>query len=277
MHISWDDLQTIEALVRTGTVVAAARELGLRHTSVSRRVDALEKALAAPLFLRGARLRPTPLAQRVAARARRMAHEARGIDALLADERRDRARELSITTNDVLASFLFSALARAQLEQAVRVLVSDVEHELSPGVTDLALRPGAQPTGALRGWRLGRLRVGVYRAHRGRDAWIHPAPSLRERASMRWWKSVPARAAGALECDSVLAMRDACVAGLGRAALPAALALRDARLELVEELQDGPPLWLLASATRRSDASLQATAARLVSALRAEPEAFRLP
>lgn len=274
MHLRWDDLQTVEALVRTGTVLAAARELDLRHTSVSRRVDALERSLGAPLFLRGARLKPTPLALRIAEKASLMAREASRIDALLEDERRGRAQELSITTNDVLASLLFSALAKAELGRSVSVHVTDVERDLAPGVTDLALRPGSQPSGSLRGWKLGRLLVGVYRARRARDAWIHPAPGLRERASMKWWRVVPPRPAGGLECDSLLAMRDACVAGLGRAVLPAALARRDARLELVETLDDGPPLWLLASATRRSDAALQATASRLMTALRAEPGVF---
>lgn len=274
MHLRWDDLQTVEALVRTGTVLAAARELDLRHTSVSRRVDALERLLGAPLFLRGARLKPTPLALRIAEKAARMATEATQIDALLEHEKRGRAQELSITTNDVLASLLFSALARTDLGRSVSVHVTDAERELAPGVTDLALRPGSQPQGSLRGWRLGRLLIGVYRARRAGDTWIHPAPALRERASMKWWRAVPPRPVGGLECDSLLAMRDACVAGLGRAVLPAVLARKDARLELVEELEDGPPLWLLASATRRSDEALQATASQLMAALRAETGVF---
>ena len=45
MHITWDDLQTVEALVRAGSVVGAARELSLRHSSISRRVDVLERSL----------------------------------------------------------------------------------------------------------------------------------------------------------------------------------------------------------------------------------------
>src|SRR4051794_32019971 len=91
MHIAWEDIQTVEALVRTGTVVAAAQELGLRHSSVSRRIDALERALGVPLFLRGARLVPTALAQAIARRAGAMAQEARAIESLLQAEQRTRA------------------------------------------------------------------------------------------------------------------------------------------------------------------------------------------
>lgn len=268
MHLTWDDLQTIEALVRSGTVIAAARELGLQHSSISRRIDGLERALGTPLFLRGARLKPTALALKVAERAALMATQARDIDTLLEGERRGRAGQLAVTTNDALASLLFAALAQSGLTQTVKVHVSDAEVELQPGVTDLALRPGAQPGAALRGWRLGRLRVGVWAARRARDAWLHPSADLRSRASMRWWKEVPPLAPGGVECDTLLTMRDACLAGLGRAALPAVLVEGDDRLRLVKELEPGPPIWLLSSATRRADQALQQTGSQLAQALR---------
>ena len=270
MHIAWEDIQTVEALVRTGTVVAAAQELGLRHSSVSRRIDALERALGVPLFLRGARLVPTALAQAIARRAGAMAQEARAIQSLLQAEQRTRAARLVITTNDVLASLLFAARAAQPLDRTMEVRISDVELQLEPGITDLALRPGPRPAGDLRGWRLGRLRVGVYRANGipSTPPWILPSPPLRERASIRWWKAVPADAPAQVECDSVLAMRDACVAGLGRAALPALLALGDERLVLEEEIEGGPPVWLLSAATRTSDASLRAIAEQLATSLR---------
>ncbi|RKH46668.1 LysR family transcriptional regulator [Corallococcus interemptor] len=42
-------------LALTGSVVGAARELSLRHSSISRRIDALERALGVPLFYAGRR------------------------------------------------------------------------------------------------------------------------------------------------------------------------------------------------------------------------------
>lgn len=276
MHISWDDLQTIEALVRTGTVVGAARELSLRHTSISRRVDALERSLGASLFLRGGRLRPTPLALAIAERAGEMKSQAHDIEALIEGERRVGERRLVITTNDVLAPLLFGAFREAMLgTEHVEVLVSDAEHELVPGVTDLALRPSHTPGGALRGQRVGALRVGVFRS-RGRsrtadDAWIMPAAKLRTRASMGWWKVIPRDAESRVTCDSLLAIHAACLAGLGRAVLPSFLADGDARLELVEEVGRGTPVWLLSPATHRAAGHLRRTKNALVAAMRARP------
>lgn len=278
MRMTWDELQTVEALVRTGSVIATARELGLRHSSVSRRIDALERTLGAPLFLRGARLRPTALALTIAGPAAEMANRAVEIDRLVQRQQRERERRLVITTNDVLVPLVFGALAEQALQHLVQVRVSDVEAELEPGITDLALRPGGQPRGSLRGWPLGRLRVGVYRAksRRERDSgWVLPSSELRGRTSMRWWKAVPQDAPGRVECDSLLAIRDACVAGLGLAVMPSVLAGDDARLQLVEELDAGPPVWLLAPATRSSDKALREVAQRLVTSIRNATGAWR--
>lgn len=272
MHIAWDDLQTIEALVRTGSVIGAGRELGLRHTSISRRIDALERTLGAALFLRGTRLRPTTLALELAAHASSMATHAREIEAFLQRERRTREARLVITTNDVLAPLVFGALAAHPLGRLVQVRISDEEAMLEPGVTDLALRPGAQPAGSLRGRRLGRLRLGIYRGRslkRGTRDWILPSAGLRGRASMRWWKIVPEEGPAVVECDSLLAMRDACVAGLGRAALPDLLAVDDSRLVREESLEPGPPVWLLAPASRRSDPVRRRITEELAAGIRA--------
>jgi DNA-binding transcriptional LysR family regulator len=46
----WDDLRHFLALHDAGTLTAAARSAGVEHTTVARRIDALETALAVKLF-----------------------------------------------------------------------------------------------------------------------------------------------------------------------------------------------------------------------------------
>jgi len=48
--MQWDDIRYFLALKRGGNLTAAARELGIRHSTVSRRVEALERALGVKLF-----------------------------------------------------------------------------------------------------------------------------------------------------------------------------------------------------------------------------------
>lgn len=47
---NWDDFRYFLAVARTGTLSAASSELGTEHTTVARRIRALEQALSNPLF-----------------------------------------------------------------------------------------------------------------------------------------------------------------------------------------------------------------------------------
>ena len=47
---NWDDLRFFLALARTGTMSGAGRELGVKHTTVTRRIQALEQKMDTRLF-----------------------------------------------------------------------------------------------------------------------------------------------------------------------------------------------------------------------------------
>jgi DNA-binding transcriptional LysR family regulator len=47
---NWDDLRYFLAVARTGTLSAAAKQLGTEHTTVARHIQALEDELNSPLF-----------------------------------------------------------------------------------------------------------------------------------------------------------------------------------------------------------------------------------
>lgn len=58
--MDWDHLRFFGELARCGSMAAAARRLGVEHTTVSRRIQALEKQVGAVLFEReGGQWRPT--------------------------------------------------------------------------------------------------------------------------------------------------------------------------------------------------------------------------
>jgi len=52
--MDWDNLRFFLELARSGTLVSAARRLEVDHTTVARRIQALEKEVGAPLFSREA-------------------------------------------------------------------------------------------------------------------------------------------------------------------------------------------------------------------------------
>src|SRR5690554_6164657 len=50
--MDWDNLKFFLELSRAGKLTAAARRIGVDHTTVSRRIQALEKSLGMTLFIR---------------------------------------------------------------------------------------------------------------------------------------------------------------------------------------------------------------------------------
>jgi len=74
--LQWDDARLLLALLRAPTLVAAARTLGIDKSTLSRRMDGLEAALSARLFLRGRDdIRPSPVGERLRVHAERMEAE----------------------------------------------------------------------------------------------------------------------------------------------------------------------------------------------------------
>lgn len=75
--LQWDDVRHFLALARLGSLSAAARQLAVEHSTVARRVDALEKSLAVRLFDRLAKgWALTAEGEALLARAARMDDEA---------------------------------------------------------------------------------------------------------------------------------------------------------------------------------------------------------
>lgn len=69
----WDDIRFFLEVTRLGTISKAAARLSVDHTTVSRRIDRLEKSLKTRLFVRGIRgFQPTPEALRLIATAETM-------------------------------------------------------------------------------------------------------------------------------------------------------------------------------------------------------------
>jgi len=82
--VNWDDVRIFLAVARAGQILGAARRLGLNHATVGRRLDALEAALGARLFLRRpAGCEPTAEGARFLDVAERMEREVLEAGALL--------------------------------------------------------------------------------------------------------------------------------------------------------------------------------------------------
>lgn len=110
-------LEVFEAIMRSGSVSAAARELGITQSAVSRILARLEASLGSDLFVRAnGRLTATRQANRVLPQARGVLESVAALQAMT--DRDDRKqRELTFVTVPSLAYGLVPSVLRAFVDQ----------------------------------------------------------------------------------------------------------------------------------------------------------------
>jgi DNA-binding transcriptional LysR family regulator len=140
----WNDLRYLLAIARAGTLTGAARDLGVEHTTVGRRLAALESALGARLFTRGpdgfalthAGHEILPLAEEIAARIESIERRVSGQDAKIEGTVR-------LTTSEALSGYFvkqFAALRERHPGLMVEILSGNRAFDLMRGEADLAVR-----------------------------------------------------------------------------------------------------------------------------------------
>ena len=165
--MNWDDLRFFLALARTRTVSAAGRELEVKHTTVSRRIKALEQGLGTRLFDHlpdGYAL--TPAGENLFQNALLMEEQAQAV------ERQVFGLDAQLKGHLVLTAShdVFSRLVTPQLGIFKKVYPGiDLQLLSSTGLTDLsarqadiALRLTPKPPDYLIGKRVMRLGIGIY-------------------------------------------------------------------------------------------------------------------
>lgn len=282
--MDWDDLRLLLAVAEHGSFAAAARALGVDHTTVLRRVNAFEAAHGLRLFDRlPGGTTPTAAGEELAAAARRMAAEADALGRRLAgrDLRLEGTLRLA-TTDTLMAAALPRHLAAFRLAHpGVRLEVSVANRvaDLTRRDADVALRPTKAPPETLIGRRLCNIGFAAYcaaGAEAGED-WLGVDDSLGGTVLARWLRATVPPERIALKLDSLLVMRDAAAAGLGRAALPCYLGDADPRLRrLAPEVLPVPELglWLLTHADLRRTARVRAFTEAIATAINKERASF---
>jgi DNA-binding transcriptional LysR family regulator len=262
--LDWNDLRFALAVASAGSLAAAGRKLGVNHTTVLRRIAALEARLGARLF---ERLRSgyvlTPAGEELVGAARGIAEAVGRVELRLAGTDLSVSGPVRVTTTDTLMTSLLPEIL-AELKAAhpgieVEAATSNLFANLTRREADVAIRPADDPPPALFGRRISSVGFAVYGRRGGGSAaprplqelarrpWVVPDDSLAGTAAARWIASELAGIEVAVRADSFVTMAALAEAGLGLAALPCYLGDRSprlARLSLpIEAMRTG--LWLL--------------------------------
>ena len=277
-HIEWDDLRYVLAVAEHGGLAAAARALGVNHTTVLRRVNAFEEAQGLRLFER------LPTGYALTAGGEEMLAAARSMSGVVADlERRLAGQDLRVqgtlrvaTTDTLAASVLPRHLASFRVRHpgiVVELAVGNQVANLTRRDADAAVRPMAARPEALVGRRVCGIAFAVYAAP-GAEAgpWLVPDETLSGSAAGRWVRAHVPDADVAARADSLLALRDLAATGLGRVVLPCYLGDDDARLARAGDVlpDAASELWLLTHEDLRRTARVRAFMEHMAEALASE-------
>ena len=140
----WNDLRYLLAVEREGTLSAAARALGVKHTTVARRIEALERDLGAQLVRRGAdKITLTGPGVEVVALAAELEVAAARIELRVAGENQRLDGTVRVTMPDTFAGYVvrqLPALRAQHPDLRVHVLADLRVYDLLAGEADIALR-----------------------------------------------------------------------------------------------------------------------------------------
>lgn len=165
----WNDLKAFLAVARGGSTLAAAKALGINQTTVARRIEALEAAIALKLFERGqSGSRLTEAGQTLIVEAEAVERACDGFSHQVNALQRGLSGTLRVTINEAMANtFLAPALAdfrRLYPDIRLEMLVSDAFLDLAKGEADVAVRgtDGTLADSELISRKLADIRWGLY-------------------------------------------------------------------------------------------------------------------
>ncbi|MFQ5623385.1 MAG: LysR family transcriptional regulator [Paracoccaceae bacterium] len=276
----WSDVRMFLAVARAGSALRAARSLGVNHSTVSRRIQALEHALGLTLFDRRNRgYSLTEHGTALMAAAETVARSAQDLQYTAERLRRAVSGVVRLTAPESIANqIIIPIVAEFQQQQPgvqVEQVAADTYLDIVHGEADIAFRAGSRPDDARlvaqrlpdMGWsaycgRSYAKKNGVPAApdHVRRHSVIGYDGVLRGSTGYRWLLCHVDEARITNRCNTVPNMRAVLGTGLGVGILPCFVGDPDPELircfeppdELVAEF------WLLMSEEARNTAQVRA-------------------
>ncbi len=292
--MDWDDVRHFLALARLGSVRGAGAALSVSHSTVARRVEALEARLAARLFDRnrdGYCL--TEAGRQMLAGAERIEQEMSALERDVVGQDERLAGSVAVTCSDTYISQLLIRELAAFCERCpdieLAVTTDGRLFDLAKREADIAIRAlpiGVQPAEHLIGLEVAPVMLANYvaSAHASRldpeidgtsPRWIafDQRKQFEGMIARSSYPRVPAWGAFASVEVVVQAARE----GLGLAMLPTYVGDREAALRRMArpDLRHVADLWLLSHPDLRDNARFRATRASVAQAFKAHAPLFR--
>ncbi|VAW73742.1 Transcriptional regulator, LysR family [hydrothermal vent metagenome] len=287
--LEWNDLYFVLAVCREGTLSGAARTLSVNHSTVFRRIIAIEKKLGVRLFEKlSTGYVMTEAGEAMLEVGERVENEMLGLSRRLIGRDFQLSGTLRIAVPDaLLVKILMSHLnifSQRFPEIQLEIVISNNDLNLSKREADIAIRATRSPPETAVGRRVCEMKTTIYGSidylsKRTVEtienyAWLMPDEDLARLPITELLQRKYPKAAVSLRCNSLLGLYEAAIQGFGVVALPCFLADPDTRLNRIVE----PPseltteLWLLTHPDLRRTARVKALMDFLVEVLEKEKD-----
>ncbi|MEM1024240.1 MAG: LysR family transcriptional regulator [Myxococcota bacterium] len=231
--MDWNDARFFLAVMRAGSLSAAAKALRCSHSTVRRRLQSLEQNVGVDLFVAAHDgLTPTALATESLARAEALEQAALSFERALSGGSTELQGRLRITTVDALSEWLAPALVEyARLHPGVQLELCTENRllDLSRGEAEVAVRVSNSPSPSLFGRRVGRLEFAPFasrvllersEALGERLPWLLYTEDQGAVLTERWYAEFEDGRTPLLRVSSAAALLALVRAGVGAALLP---------------------------------------------------------
>ena len=289
----WNDLRYFLELTRQGKLVRAASRLHVDHTTVSRRITALEKQLDVRLFdksprgyqLTDAGLRLLPLAEQIETQSNQLYQEIAGKDTRLGGTVR-------VATPEALGSQVISRhvteFRREHPDIEIELVAETRRMSLSKREADIAISLSRPESGRLIAWKLCDYRLRLYGS---RDYLADHAPieavedlgghgfvtyidDLIEMPELRFFENTIKNANVVFRSTNVSAQYNAILDGIGLGLVHCFSAAREPQLQVIlpEQISVVRTYWLLVHEDLRHVARVDAVCDFLTRILSQNPQ-----
>ena len=279
--IDWDDFRFVLAIVRGGSVSAAARQLGVDHATVIRRVDRLEHTLSAKLFdRRKSGYLLTEAGQRVADSAEAMESTIVANQEAVGGSRAHLTGTVRIGAPDGFGSHFLAARLVAFGERYpdldLQLVATARLFSLSKREADIAISLTMPKEGRIVGRKLLNYSLGLYAS----PVYLARAPKITGRADLAahrfvgyieellftpeldYLPQISPKISPRFRSANLIAQLNATLSGFGIAVLPHFMAVAHPELEAVlpDDVSISRTFWLLMHADSKDLARIRAVA-----------------
>jgi DNA-binding transcriptional LysR family regulator len=296
-EFDWNDLRSFLAVARTGRLTAAAARLGVDHSTLSRRIAALEHGLKAKLFDRSpAGYTLTGPGERLLASAEEMERLALRAQEAVGGSAASIEGIVRIGAPEGFGSYFLApriaALKARHPKLIVQLVAAPAVFSLARRDADIAVSPSRPPAGRLNVSRLTDYDLALYAAPSylagaaavgsladlSRHAFVSYIGDLLHFPELDFLRQVAPEGAISLESSNLVAQLRATLAGAGLCILPAFLA--EAEPGLVRVLPDEViltrSLWMIVHQDLAELARVKAAIRFLKEAVEKDRRLFRL-